>query len=147
MRKSITLALVLALTAAFTIGCDEYRKANRAVAGISSGLVALQEANQIAYRNGEISKDGAELIAKGLIDVSLLNDEAVRQLRGVKELDAHNIDQILALADQINSSLSSLQDEGVLHIKSDSSRQRFEASIVAVKGSVVILRGILQGVK
>jgi hypothetical protein len=146
MRKLLATVIAVAM---FITGCDDsqLRKANRAVAGVSSGLVALQAANQTAFQAGEIDKESAKVIANVAIEASLVNDQAVAHLRSLKKLDAQSAEQLLAYVNQISLSLENLQAFGVLHFKSDAARLKFEASIVAVQGSLTIAQGLLQGVK
>jgi hypothetical protein len=137
-------AAIIAVAMLIT-GCDDsqYRKANRAVAGVSSGLVALQAANQTAFQAGEIDKESAEFIAQAVVEASLVNDQAIAHLRQIKKLDAFSAAQLLAYINQISISLENLQTDGVLRFKSDSARLKFEASIAAVRGSLVIAQSLL----
>lgn len=142
--KKLFAALLVAVF--FVTGCDDsqYRKAARAVAGISSGLKSIQDANEVAFHAGEIDQDSARAISLAVADASFANDKIVQELKAIKKLDPQSKAQIIAHVTAIGESLKQLNDQGVLHIKNPDAKAKFNAAVGGVEAALGILKQLLE---
>lgn len=143
MKRLFTALLVAVF---FVTGCDDsqYRKAVRATAGVSSGLKALQEANEIAFRAGEIDQDDARNISLSVADAAQANQAIVKELRSIKKLDAQSKAQVVAHVKELAASLQALNEAGVLHIKNPQTKAKVDAALAGVQAALQILEGLVQ---
>jgi hypothetical protein len=149
MRKLFAALFVAAFL--FT-GCTDgqYRKAVRATASVASGLNTLQKANESLFLAGEIDQDAARGIAIGVGDAANVNQAVVEQLKLLKDkkdLSAQDFQAIASLVNGLTKSVEDLHNQGVLHIKSEASKAKFDAALGAVKSAVSILEQLVGGVQ
>jgi hypothetical protein len=126
-------------------GCDDsnYRKAVRATAGVASGLSGLQQSVEVAFDGGLVDPEEAKALALAIKDATLVNDQIIAQLRAVKSLDAGSAGSLVVYGKQLSASAEALYAQGILKVKNPQARQRFEATFLALKGSLQLLEVIV----
>lgn len=139
----ITASLIFGMLMAIS-GCsdDDYTKAAKAAAGISSGLKAIQSENAVLYQQALIDKQETIAIAQAVGQGTQLNDIFIGEVRTLKQLKTGGDKVALIQAfSELTTGLDHLQ--GVFHVKNPDAQQRLAAAFAVVEAGEQILSSIL----
>lgn len=150
--STIAKTLLVAVLIPGVIGLSACPSADRAriekgSADLFTGLSTLSDINQAFLDAGEIEPQTALDNFKALEKIGTGLDTVRMRIRALGEITAENRNLIAALLDGVKDDLVSLQQTGVLGIKSGRSKQRFAIAITLAETGLSTLREFVVHVK
>lgn len=144
-RMGAILMLAVVSMVVLLSGCPKgaVHQASQLANAVGGSLEKAQKLNESLYTQKVISAEDSMAVAQAILETSQANDALVAQVRSVKELNLDSAAPILTALDNLTASVDRLQKQGVLHIKSESSRQTFDSYMQVIRAAIKSAQAII----
>lgn len=147
ISRSIVVAVIFMSLAASCQSSSTYKKANQAAFDIAIGIEAASQITSTLNKQGVIAdRDYAEIIK---IEQQVVEVDAafLKLLQSSTEINVNNKGAYLALVNTFLDTLTQMDSVGTLHIKSESARASFLASVATAKVALTVIKSFLDTIK
>lgn len=147
ISRSVIVAVIFMSLAASCQSSSAYKKANQAAFDIAVGIEAASQITSTLNKQGVIAdKDYAEII-KIEQQVVEVDDAFLKLLQSSTEINANNKGAYLGLINTFLDTLTQMDSVGTLHIKSESARASFLASVATAKVALIVIKNFIDTLK
>ena len=147
MRHRLRLAAVplVAVLAIGMVACEKKvtRKLLRYNSAVVEATTELQFQAIDAYGAQEIGVDEAREIVSGTTQVLRVSRELNDTLALIEQWTPDNRGKVFDLITQLAGSVRQLNQDGVLRIKNDTSREAFNKTLLVIEAALTAMRGVL----
>jgi hypothetical protein len=146
LRTRLTIIPLLAILTLGTVACEKKvtRKLLRYTSAVVEATTELHFQAIDAHGAQEIGVDEARGIVTGTTQVIRVSRELNDFLAQVDEWTPFNRDYVLALILELTDSIRQLNQDGVLRIKNDASREALNKTLLVIEAALTAMKGVLQ---
>jgi hypothetical protein len=147
-HKLAAVALVMSISVLLSgWACSEssLHKASRAAKQVADDLHAFEAQIEQQYAAGNLDKAEAVNLAQLCSQATLADDVFVQKVQSLPKLDSSSAPQVAAWFAELTTSIGTLEQQGVLHIKNPTAQQNFSLIVTSINTGLTILEGLLQG--
>lgn len=139
-------SLSLGLTGAMCKETSSYKRAAQACYDLSVGINATVQVTKALNEQGVINNQDYLSLLQLEKSLVLSNEEFRKLLSQAGQINSANKSAFIAIVDNLAVSLGTLQEQGVLRIKSTNSQLTFSAALTTIRVSLAALRAFLSNV-
>ncbi len=146
LRTRLTILPLMVLLTIGMVACEKKvtRKLLRYNSAVVEATTELQFQAIDAYGAQEIGVDEARGIVTGTTQVLRVSRELNDVLTQIEQWTPDNRGQVFDLITQLAGSVRQLNQDGVLQIKNDTSREALDKTLLVIEAALTAMRGVLQ---